>query len=406
LQIIMQLQQMLRTDMLSRNRLLSICRATVSQPTASFHEYGVRDHLTAMAMENDLPTALDRFGNLFVRYQRGNRQPEHTLIAHMDHPGFVVTGQSRKRQGRFLTWCRWFGRVANNYFRGEKVRINSAAGPVQGKVTAIRTGGELGRVEWICVATATSLSPGEIGSWNLPVWDLSGDRLRTLSADDLIGCAVLMALLEHLAAEELRANVTVVFTRAEEAGLVGATALAHSGIIPRGSPILSLETSMEKPAAVIGGGVVLRTGDIMSNYDPGLCAFLLESARSVQQRNRRFCWQRCLMDGGTTESSSFAAYGYRASGLAFAMGNYHNMGPKRITPEEVSVSDLMGGLALLTEYVTRRWPASGWPAAADTKRLRRISRQGEAILRDSLLDRWERWPASPAAGESNREGSR
>lgn len=386
--------------MLSRNRLLTICRAMVSQPTASFHEYQVRDLLIAQATALGLPSTLDRFGNLHIRYRRCRRLPSHTFIAHMDHPGCFVSSPSQRRHGRYLTWCRWFGRVSNNYFQGEKVRINSAAGPVIGKITAIRTGGELGRVEWIRVSSTSPLAPGEIGSWDLPVWKLDGDRLQTLCADDLIGCAVLMALLENLVAEAAVADVTVVFTRAEEAGLVGATALARSGLVPQDSPILSLEASMEKPAARIGGGVVLRTGDIMSNYDPGLCAFLLSTAQGIASKRPRFRWQRCLMDGGTTESSSFAAYGYKAAGLAFAMGNYHNMGSDGIAPEVVSVSDLQGGLELLTHYVTRRWPKTGWPPGADQKRLRQISRSGESILSRSLSRRYDRWPEGPA---SNRE---
>jgi endoglucanase len=47
------------------------------------------------------------------------------------------------------------------------------------------------------------------------------------------------------------------------------------------------------------------------------------------------------MDGGTCESTAFVAYGYRATGMCVALGNYHNMDEKRrrIAPETIHLSD-------------------------------------------------------------------
>ena len=60
------------------------------------------------------------------------------------------------------------------------------------------------------------------------------------------------------------------------------------------------------------------------------------------------------MDGGSCEATAFCAYGYRASGVALPLGNYHNQalradGSKTIGPEHVVVDDFLGEVRLLTE---------------------------------------------------------
>ncbi|HUF32317.1 MAG TPA: hypothetical protein VMN58_03795, partial [Acidimicrobiales bacterium] len=62
--------------------------------------------------------------------------------------------------------------------------------------------------------------------------------------------------------------------------------------------------------------------------------------------------QRKLMDGGSCEATAFAAAGYRASGLALPLGNYHNgadEGPAAgVAAEHVLVDDYLAEIALLT----------------------------------------------------------
>jgi endoglucanase len=211
------------------------------------------------------------------------------------------------------------------------------------------------------------------------------------AADDLAGCALLAALLESLVADRRNASVEVIYTRAEEAGLLGSTVLAQSGYLSHDDPILVVETSRELPSARIGKGPVLRLGDLMSVFDPGLARLLHLAALDLARERRGFRFQRTLMDGGTCESSSYIAFGYRATGIALPLANYHNMGSKRIAAEEVSAADLVHALTLLEGLVTRPWPARGWPAAADRKPLVSLLRPAEARLRNSVTDPPHDW---------------
>ncbi len=344
--------------MISRRKLLSLTRSVVSFPSTSYHEHDLRGFLAQHAESLDLPAAYDPWGNLHVRYSRGRRKVRWTFLAHMDHPGFVVA----EARGRFA-WCRWYGGVFTHYFKDARVEVHSQGGSVPGRVTAVRVGGPRKRVQWIRIETKSAVSPGDLGTWKLPAYERTGDRIRTRAADDLVGCATLAALLESLVTSQAPAEVEVIYTRAEEAGLVGATALARSGNVDKDQPIIAIETSKTLPCARIGEGPVLRTGDRMSVYDPGLSRFLQTCAERLARERRGFRYQRCLMDGGLCEASAFLAHGYAATGLALPLGNYHNMGPTRIAAEEVSVGDLVGLVTLLEAFVTTRFPRSALPPA-------------------------------------------
>jgi len=236
---------------MNRRKLMGLTQNILSIPTASFREHGVRAALEDLAKSLHLPTYIDDWGNLHVTYKRGRQRFRHLLLAHLDHPGFIVT-EDWRGGGRLpgQVWCRWFGRVAESYFVGARVKVQTASGPVSGTITAIRSGGSPRRVEWIRVLTPKAVLRGDFGSWDLPSYSLRGDRLATRSADDLVGCSVLAALLATLAQEKPAAWVEVVYTRAEEAGLVGATSLAESHYLPKETPVLALEASMTMPGAI------------------------------------------------------------------------------------------------------------------------------------------------------------
>ncbi len=372
---------------MTRRRLLALIEAVVSCPSTSYHEHLLRDLLAQHAAHLGLPVAQDRWGNLHVRYSRGRRKIRWTVLAHMDHPGFVVTAA----RGNTAT-CRWFGRVEPRFFRRTPVAMHTPNGPARGQVTRVRLSSTPRRVRWIRVRTETPWRPGQIGTWALPAFAQRGHRLHLRAADDLVGCALLAALLEMLASAKTRAHVQVVYTRAEEAGLVGAAALARDGALSSNDPILALETSRELPGALLGRGPVVRVGDRLGVYDPGLSALLMKRAGELAGRRKRFRFQRCLMDGGLCEASAFAAHGYRAAGLAVSLGNYHNMGRLSIRPEIVDLADLEGALALLEAVVAGPWPRDGWPAAVEPSTFRPSLREGEPLLRRSIARPIGRWP--------------
>jgi endoglucanase len=261
------------------------------------------------------------------------------LTAHLDHPGFVVEAPGGERP-----WARWLGGVDRAYFLRSRVRAHwrdgsgrerSAVGEILETCT-----GERGRVGRIRIRFREAVPPGAIGTWDVPAWALRGETLRLRAADDLLGCAAITLAVEALWRRRPRLPLWAVFTRAEEVGLVGATALARSRGLPAGALVVVLETSKELPGARRGEGPVLRVGDRQTVFDAALTWELQRVAEALRRETRGFRFQRRLMDGGVCEASSFGVFGYRAAGLALPLGNYHNMGRKGPAPELIHRQDL------------------------------------------------------------------
>ena len=61
------------------------------------------------------------------------------------------------------------------------------------------------------------------------------------------------------------------------------------------------------------------------------------------------------MSGGVCEATAFAVFGYRATGIAFPLGNYHNgtsglRDPEGgVDAEYIRLSDFLGGVELVYE---------------------------------------------------------
>ena len=110
---------------------VSILRATLSIPTAPFHEHGVAAQVRAFARERGLPVRADRFGNLIVRLRRGRSQPI-AFAAHMDHPGFEVVGVN----GRTAT-LQSYGDTRGKNAVGAKIRAQTVTGEVTGVATIL-----------------------------------------------------------------------------------------------------------------------------------------------------------------------------------------------------------------------------------------------------------------------------
>lgn len=141
--------------------------------------------------------------------------------------------------------------------------------------------------------------------------------------------------------------------------------------------MLSLETSRALPHAPMGGGVIVRVGDARSLFDAPLMHALHAEAKALAAADRKFRFQRRLMDGGSCEATAFCSAGYRAGGLCVPLGNYHNMkgldgGPKGIAAEEVRVSDFDTEVDLLVRLAT------------DAARLRAVERDADRWLKPAM----------------------
>jgi len=196
---------------------------------------------------------------------------------------------------------------------------------------------------------------GGFAMWDFPGYSLVENKIVTRCCDDLLGAAAALCTLDIAASKKLKtAPLWCLFTRAEEIGFMGAFEALRHKTIPKRACVLSLECSKAFPHTPQGGGVIVRVGDRTSIFDPQLTDALCKSAEAVKKSDKNFKFQRRLMDGGTCEASVFCAYGFRSSGLALPLGNYHNQatgadGKPSIGPENVDADDFLAEVQLLVE---------------------------------------------------------
>ncbi len=293
--------------------LTTILKRLLKQPTAPFHEYHVRAEIEALLDGcPHVKTKTDKFGNLLVTYKNGKRKSRETWVlgAHMDHPAFVrIPGAKGKDDWEFL------GGVARE---------------------AVEEGIEAGLRK----------AHGDIATWNFPV-KISGEKIEAAACDDLVGCAVILAVFWDLASLDLETTFHAVFTRAEEVGFLGAWQVGKKWPFQDDAVFVSVETSRPVNGSVMGGGPIVRVGDRLSVFDAAAVAALTQTAAEQGLRV-----QRCLLDAGACEASAMQACGRRSVGVSVPLGNYHNIDDSQgLAPEYVMMDDVKSMVNLLKALV-------------------------------------------------------
>ncbi len=348
-----------------KDRYLGLLRGLLSQNVVPFHEEAVAAHVRQWAAGRGVPVGADASGNLLLRYRKGRAKSKWVFAAHMDHPGFVARLQKGQTvQADFL------GHVNPSYFAGAHVRFFAPGGPVVGTVKSAKT---IPDTPWqqcqIVLNKPAAVPAGTIGMWNLPAMRVRGAKLISRACDDIVGCAAVIAALDEIIESKADGDVTVLLTRAEEAGFVGALAAVEEGTLEKDTFIVAIETSMAQPNARLGDGVVIRVGDRARTFDPTLTAHLTAVADGLAKGDKDFKFTRQLMPGGVCESTVYAIWGFAAAGLCIPLGNYHNQGRwNRIASEQVNLSDFESLVKLLA--ATAVSPAT--PADTDAKMRKRL----------------------------------
>ena len=320
--------------------VLRILERIARRPTAPMHEDAVLDEATRIARAFGGSTRRDRWGNLIVSPKGRRSGPALWLVAHTDHPGFEITGPGR---------AVFLGGVQARYFRrGVALRVYHDGEAFPARVgryapathrLALRPGPEVRR-----------LRRGDFGVFELEDVRVSRGLVHARQLDDLAGSSVALAAMER-ACRSRTLNLHALLTRAEEIGFVGSVGAAQDGRIQASAWIVNLEASRAIPGVAIGGGPVIRVGDRTSTFD-GAAEAILRAARTRLPPRKQV--QRFLMSGGTCEATVWNLYGYRATGVAVPLGNYHNQGPgDRLAAEIVSTADLATAVDLVEEAARR-----------------------------------------------------
>ena len=318
-----------------------------AQPSVAFHEDGVVQAIATILTELGLGYRRDGYGNIILRLEgRHPDVPPLALVAHMDHPGFEAVGT----QGDYLIGEALGGVPPASFSEGVPLQVLLEDGRRLSALTAGRHGHEGDRRVLIKLASPQSLELPRPVVFDLADFQVQGDLIHMRAADDLAGCAGILAAMASLSETPPPGDVFAVFTRAEEVGLVGARLVAEAGSLPPETLVLSAESSRTLPGAEMGSGPVIRVGDAGSTFSAEAEAALIRARETLQARTEGFKVQRQLMSGGVCEASAFAIYGYRTTGIAFPLGNYHNGAPDGgIQAEFIHRDDFIGGIELMVE---------------------------------------------------------
>jgi len=326
----------------------------------SYWEDDPADYLADRARKAGLEVSIDEWGNVLAT-KRGTdpAAPGIAFVAHTDHPGYEVVA----KDGDQLT-LKTLGGVGIGAGReGTSILVIDKNGD---RIKATVTGSEPAKgdfpksretVGWLGTDTVYAVlnNDSEIGDLprpvvpDLPDFELEDGLIRMRAADDLGGCAAILAALESISNTATKGDVHGLFTRAEEVGLVGARLAAEHELLLKNTVIVSVETSSVLPGAEIGEGVVIRTGDRAATFDYAAEAYLTEAAHKIKSANPNFKIQRQLMSAGGCEAAAFKAFGYSVTGTAFPLGAWHNRGESGVEPEFISKDDFVGGAQLLAE---------------------------------------------------------
>lgn len=312
-------------------------------PAVPYYEQAVAAYIQAACADAGLETRSDRYGNvLATRPGSEDGASGIAFVAHMDHPGFeALRVEDEGLVGRGLG-----GLPPQAFQSGTRVQLITRSGDRLAGMVVGRVGP---RSEQSVLLETDRDAVGELpcaAVLDLPGYDLDPESrlIRMRAADDLAGCASVMAVLAASLDRASAGAVHGLFTRAEEVGLIGARLAAEDGLLPPDTVVVSVETSSTLPGAEIGGGPVIRTGDRMTTFDHRAEEYLLAARDEIGAAPV----QRQLMSAGTCEGSAFARFGYATTGLAYPLGNWHNNGPdETVRAEFIHEEDFATGLALL-----------------------------------------------------------
>ena len=318
-------------------------------PTVSGREENVIAWVTRwVERRKDLRLQSDEDGNLLISQKRRSSKRPLFVTAHLDHPGFLVTASKGPR----TSVVEFRGGVKEAYFEDAALHFFVGGRTESARLVSFDHKTSIGLVR----SRVHELPVGTLGRWAFAERSLGvrGNSLHAPGCDDLAGVAAALSVIDRARKGKALGHVTVLLTRAEEVGFVGALAACANGSIRDDVRLICIETSRSFAESPVGGGPIVRVGDAISVFSPELTNRITSIAR---EKGGDLVWQRKLMPGGVCEATAFSANGYESTCICLPLGNYHNMGnldeveagtgQAKPKPEVISLSDHEGLIDLL-----------------------------------------------------------
>lgn len=338
----------------------------------------------------------DDGGNMLVSQRNAPRGVRPLLItAHLDHPAFVV----RRVVSQRIVELEFRGGVHDPYFVGSRLQVIDSddcihAATIQSLNAKTKP---YKRVQARLTHPSQAIARGDIARWHLPEPRITKGLLHTHACDDLAAVAAALIAFDRILATKSARHVSLLFTRAEEVGFVGAIHSVRSGLIPRKARLVCLENSRSFPHdSPMGAGAILRVGDRLSVFSPELTNTLGDLFAATRARDSTFQFQRKLMAGGACEATAFAAHGLESTCLCLPLGNYHNMVNidgvlrkkvrARVGSESISMNDFES-LVRMLQIAASQLDSVPNSQRATMKIMNRLHRQGRALLKPKKASR-------------------
>ena len=198
------------------------------------------------------------------------------MVAHMDHPGFVVEGKDE---------VRFAGGVEEKYFTGKKIVFYNEQSRVPLGWARIKKTAFSDEAKRVILDRAIP-KEATFAMWDLPTARCTKKLFISPACDDLAQVSTVLALLRRLALSGTRARVEALFTRAEEIGFAGALAALKAKKKISSITTLSLETSQARGFARVDAGPILRVGDRLSVFGSKISHWLDTAFRDRQSARR------------------------------------------------------------------------------------------------------------------------
>jgi endoglucanase len=288
-----------------KEEIVDLLHTLVSVPGVTGFEDSVRQKIISLLQPAGARISTDNPGNLYATVPGTNTGRDGHLrvmvCAHMDEVGFVVNNIDD--QGFIFLYP--LGGIPEYLGPGEWVTLHTDKGDIQGCVgihpphLAVPARREIfvdvgarnrEQVLQMNIVTGTPVT------FTRHFQQLGNDRVMGRCLDNRMGCAVLVALLRRLAANNIEATVTGVFSTTEEHGMPPAggvygargAGVAAMNLRPDFAVVLDSIACSDIPGIPphmrqvrLGAGVALRLVDDLAIMRPQMRAFLKEVASAA-----------------------------------------------------------------------------------------------------------------------------
>ncbi|MBI2027798.1 MAG: hypothetical protein HYS98_08390 [Deltaproteobacteria bacterium] len=360
-----------------------------SCPTAPYKEFFVQEFAETFCNQHNIPNVRDQWGNIWVGTDSMPTKAKNSklvFVAHMDHPGFHI----RRIIKSGLWEAQWFGGGPTKKIKNAKVMMCEPTGSkISAKIKSFTLNATKTRVEKLVVQLDSkdnlSVTPTNFfGYYDFPGFIRRKTKIYTKAADDIGGVLMVLLLAQRLKSKskKIREPFLGLLTRAEEVGFQGALGSVFSYRFPKHLNFISVETSNYRAGAHMGAGPIIRLGDRMTSFDPGLLFYMRKVALWHSKNYPKFKYQTKLMDGGTCEASAFNLFNLKAAGLAVPLGNYHNEKDNGAPgPEFIDINDVEN-LILLCETLVLKFDKKDFYWDAAKKILKKSFIENKARLKE------------------------